>query len=316
MNRSSNRPCELDPVQSLNICLARRVLTKFMRSRMQNLIRSFLILTLAIPVWAQSAATIVGRVTDSSGAILSGARVTAINKSTNLERSTITSDTGDFEVPFLPVSGTYTLNVAHEGFQSQELTGIVLQVDQRARFDVSMKVGSVSEKVQVEDSAPIVNTESGSIGQVVSNKKIVDLPLNGRNFVQLASLLPNAITGTSGTVGGSVVAISGGRQTKTEFLLDGISINEQLFDGVVLRPSIDAILEFKVQANSFAAEYGRGNAILNATIKSGTNAIHGTVFEFLRNDVLDARNFFLAKKAPYRQNQFGFALGGPVVLPK
>ena len=103
---------------------------------------------------------------------------------------------------------------------------------------------------------------------------------------------------------------------KTEFLLDGISINEQLFDGVVLRPSVDAILEFKVQSNSFSAEYGRGNAVVNATIKSGTNQVHGTLFEFLRNDALDARNFFLAKKAPYRQNQFGFALGGPVVLPK
>src|SRR6185312_15467439 len=112
------------------------------------------------------------------------------------------------------------------------------------------------------------------------------------------------------------VAVSGGRQSKTEFLLDGISINEQLFDGVVLRPSVDAIQEFKVQSNSFSAEYGRGNAVINATIKSGTNSFHGSVYEFLRNDKLDARNFFLARKAPYRQNQFGVAVGGPVMLPK
>src|SRR6266849_6409385 len=266
-----------------------------------------------IPVWAQTTATIVGRVTDLSGAVVSGAKVSARNTVTGLDRATVVNDIGDYELPLLPITGSYTLSVSKEGFQTQELTGIVLQVDQRARLDVTMKVGSISEKIQVEESAPIVNTESGSIGQVISNKKIVDLPLNGRNFVQLASLLPSAIVGTSGTVGGSVVAISGGRQSKTEFLLDGISINEQLFDGVVLRPSVDAINEFKVQANSFSAEYGRGNAVINATIKSGTTEPHGTLFEFIRNDKLDARNFFIAKKAPYRQNQFGFALGGPVV---
>jgi hypothetical protein len=179
-----------------------------------------------------------------------------------------------------------------------------------------MTVGSVTERISVTESAPIVNTESGSIGQVIGNQKIVDLPLNGRNFVQLAALLPNAVIGTAGTTGASVVAVSGGRQSKTEFLLDGISINEQLFDGVALRPSVDAMMEFKVQANSFSAEYGRGNAVLSATIKAGTNQYHGTLFEFLRNDRLDARNFFIPRKAAYRQNQFGFAFGGPVVLPK
>lgn len=283
---------------------------------MKPLTRIFALLAIAVPSWAQSTATIVGRVSDPTGAVFSGAAVAVRNLSTGLERSTVTTDSGDFELPSLPVSGTYRLTVSKTGFQNQELNGIVLQVDQRARFDITMKIGSVTETVQVEESAPIVNTESGSIGQVISNKKIVDLPLNGRNFVQLASLLPSAIVGTSGTVGATVVSVSGGRQSKTEFLLDGISINEQLFDGVALRPSVDAILEFKVQANSFSAEYGRGNAIVNATIKSGTNDVHGTLFEFLRNDVLDARNFFLARKAPYRQNQFGFALGGPVVLPK
>jgi hypothetical protein len=283
---------------------------------MQNLSRLVVFLALSIAAWAQSTATIVGRVTDSSGATIQDATVVARNDSTGLERTTVTSDSGDLEIPFLPVSGSYTLTVRKEGFQLQELKGIVLQVDQRARMDVALRVGNLSEKITVEDLAPIVNTESGAIGQVISNKRIVDLPLNGRNFVQLAALLPSAIIGTSGTVGGTMVAVSGGRQSKTEFLLDGISINEQLFDGVVLRPSVDAILEFKVQANSFSAEYGRGNAVVNATIKSGTNQVHGTLFEFLRNDKLDARNFFIAKKAPYRQNQFGFALGGPVVLPK
>ncbi len=283
---------------------------------MQNFVRSLLFLACLVPVCAQSTATIVGRVTDPSGAVLPGAKITARNLSTSLERTTVSSDSGDFEIPFLPIGGSYTLTAGRDGFQTQELSGIVLQVDQRARLDVVMKVGSVSEKIVVEDAAPIVNTESGSIGQVIGNKKIVDLPLNGRNFLQLASLMPSAIVGTSGTVGSPVVSVSGGRQSKTEFLLDGISINEQLFDGVVVRPSVDAIQEFKVQANSFSAEYGRGNAIVNVSIKSGTNEIHGTLFEFLRNDKLDSRNFFIARKAPYRQNQFGFALGGPVAKNK
>lgn len=272
-----------------------------------------LLLLAAAPfAMAQPTATIVGRVTDPTGAVLSGAKVSARNVATGFERSTETTQTGDYELPLLPITGGYRVTVTRDGFQTQELTGIVLQVDQRARFDVALKVGSVSERITIEESTPIVNTESGSIGQVIGNKKIVDLPLNGRNYTQLASLLPNAITGTSGTVGGTVVTVSGGRQSKTEFLLDGISINEQLFDGTVVRPSVDAIQEFKVQANSFAAEYGRGNAILNATIKGGTNELHGTLFEFLRNDKLDARNFFIARKAPYRQNQFGGAVGGPV----
>ncbi len=284
-----------------------------MRQSIQVL--TFLAASAAV-VWGQPTATIVGRISDPTGAVMAGAKVTARNTSTGLERSTAATESGDYELPLLPISGVYTVSVSKDGFQTQELTGIVLQVDQRARFDIALKVGSVSERVTVQELAPIVNTESGAIGQVVGNKKIVDLPLNGRNFVQLATLLPNAIIGTSGTVGGTMVTVSGGRQSKTEFLLDGVSINEQLFDGVILRPSVDAILEFKVQANSFSAEYGRGNAVLNATIKSGTNELHGTLFEFLRNNKLDARNFFIAQKAPYRQNQFGFAVGGPVILPK
>src|SRR5712691_1720085 len=266
-----------------------------------------------IPVWAQSTATIVGRVTDPSGAVVSGAKVSARNTVTGLDRATVVNDIGDYELPLLPITGSYTLSVSKEGFQTQELTGIVLQVDQRARLDVTMKVGSISERIVVEEVAPVVNTESGAVGQVIGNKDIVDMPLNGRNYAQLATLLPNAVVQTGGTAGSTVVSVSGGRLGKTEFLLNGISINEQLFDGVAIRPSVDAIQEFKLVTNSFSAEYGRGNAVMLATIKSGTNQLHGVVYEFLRNDKLDARNTFLPTKAPYRQNQFGAAAGGPIV---
>src|SRR6185503_1021144 len=216
----------------------------------------------------------------------------------------------------LPITGAYTLSISKDGFQTHELTGIVLQVDQRARFDLALQVGSVSERIIVAESTPLVNTDSGAIGQVVVNRNIVNLPLNGRNFSQLAAMMPNAVVQTQGTAGSTLVSVSGGRLVKTEFLLDGISINEQLFDGVAIRPSVDAMQEFKLLANSFSAEYGRGNAVMNATIKGGTNSLHGVVYEFLRNDKLDARNTFLPTKAAYRQNQFGASVGGPIVKDK
>jgi hypothetical protein len=252
-------------------------------------------------------------VTDPSGAIISGAKAIVRNTDTGLDRSVVTGDTGDFEFPLLPVTGSYSLEVSKPGFQTGEFTGIVLQVDQHARLDVVLKVGSISERVQVEAVSPILNTETGAIGTVIDNKAIVDLPLNGRNYTQLASLLPNAVVQTSGTAGSTTVSVSGGRISKTEFLLDGVSISEQLFDGVAIRPSVDAIQEFKLVTNSFSAEYGRGNAVMTATIKGGTNELHGAVYEFLRNDKLDARNTFLPAKAAYRQNQFGAAGGGPIV---
>jgi hypothetical protein len=268
---------------------------------------------------AQPAATILGTISDSTGALISGAKILVHNTDTGQERATTSGDRGEFELPLLPTTGAYTLSVSKEGFQTQEFTGIVLQVDQRARYDVTLKVGAISEKVSVTAEAPIVNTERGSVGQVIGNRDIVELPLNGRDFTQLATLLPNAIV-RSGSASASVahsdtVAVSGGRLSKTEYLLDGISINEQLFDGVAIRPSVDAIQEFKLQANSFSAEYGRGNAIMNITMKAGTNEFHGSAFEFLRNDKFDSRNPFLPTKAAYRQNQYGLTGGGPVILP-
>lgn len=274
-------------------------------------------LALASVCWAQPSATILGKVTDASGAVVEGARVSVANTATGLTRNTVTTGTGDFELPSLPITGAYTLTVEKQGFQTQEFSGIVLQVDQHARYDVTMKVGNVSEKVEVTTEAPIVNTETGTIGQVIPNRTIVDLPLNGRNFVQLAQLLPNVVRGPAGQqTGATTISVSGGRFGKTEFLLDGIEDSDQLFDGVMLTPSVDAIQEFKVQENSFSAEYGRGDAIVNATIKAGTNQYHGVLYEFLRNNDLDARNFFATGNYPYRQNQFGGSLGGPILHDK
>lgn len=276
----------------------------------------FIILTSAVAV-ADPTATIVGRVTDATGAVVQQVTVSAVNTATGLERHTITSDSGDFEIPLLPITGGYTLTASKPGFQTQQISGIVLQVDQQARFDIKLSVGNVSQKIEVVESAPLVNTDNATVGQVIDNKTIVELPLNGRNFTQLATLTPGAIQGNPGSnTGFTTISINGGQAPKTEFLLDGISNQEQLYNGVQFTPSVDAIQEFKVEGNAFSAEYGRGDAVINATIKAGTNQFRGVLWEFLRNDALDARNFFDNAKTPYRQNQFGGTLGGPIVRNK
>ncbi|HWB96913.1 MAG TPA: carboxypeptidase regulatory-like domain-containing protein, partial [Bryobacteraceae bacterium] len=271
----------------------------------------------AVAVMADPSATIVGKVTDSTGAVVPQATVSVVNQATNLERHTLTSASGDFELPLLPITGKYTLTISKTGFQTEQIPGIVLQVDQVARIDAKLNVGSISQKVTVEEAAPLVNTENATVGQVIDNKTIVDLPLNGRNFTQLATLTPGAIQGApSGNTGFTTISVNGGQAPKTEFLLDGVSNQEQLYNGVQFTPSVDAIQEFKVLANSFSAEYGRGDAVINSTIKSGTNEFHGVLWEFLRNDAVDARNFFDNGKSPYRQNQFGGTLGGPIIHNK
>lgn len=274
----------------------------------------FSFLALAAVAFSQSTATILGRVTDSSGSIIVGATVTAHNNSTGIQRSTVTTTSGDFELTNLPITGQYTLTVSKQGFQSNQISGIVLQVDQQARFDAVLQVGAVSQTVVVRGQPPIVNTESGSVGTVVTNRAIVTLPINGRNFTSLATLTPGAISGgNNSNTGFPTISVGGGRASKTEILLDGISDQDQLYDGVEFTPSVDAVHEFKVQANAFSAEYGRGDAIINVTTKSGTNEFHGDLFEFLRNSALDARNFFtVGRKSQLEQNQFGGTLGGPI----
>ena len=265
---------------------------------------------------AQHYATILGKVTDASGAVVPNAQVTATNTQTGLERTTTTTSTGDYELPALPITGSYRIVVSRTGFQQQQIDGITLEVDQKARFDVVLKPGAVTEKVTVSEQAPLVTTDSGSVGQVIDNRSVLDLPLNGRNFVSLVSLTPgvsNDPRGNSPQTGFPRVDVGGGHSAKTEVLLDGISDQDQLFDGVMFQPSIDALQEFKVQENSFDAEYGRGDAVINATIKGGTNQFHGDLYEFLRNSDLDARNFFSPTVAKLEQNQFGGTLGGPII---
>ena len=275
----------------------------------------------SLPLLSQQTATVVGTVRDASGAVVPGTEISAQNLDTGISRKSISDQQGDYVLSAMPI-GRYKIIGASKGFKPSEVPEVTLQVAQEARVDLRLQPGDVSSSVTVSDTPSLLVTESSSIGQVIDNKKIIDLPLNGRDFTQLASLTPGAITsniatGSAGEQHGfSTVQVSGGQSSKTEFLLDGITDQEQLYDGVQFSPSIDFLQEFRVQANSFSAEYGRGSAVINVGTKSGTNQFHGTVFEFFRNDKLDARNFFALSTPPLRRNQFGGSVGGPIVHDK
>ena len=272
-------------------------------------------------------ATIVGTVRDSSAAVIVGGTITVTETDTSTKTVARTDSTGNYVVTPLRI-GNYTVAVEAPGFKTETHSGIVLQVQDRLRVDFTMQVGSVNEAVNVQESVPVIETETSALGDVVASQQITDMPLNGRDYTQLATLTTGVIkitengggingstTATNGNAGGAF-AVNGTRGNLNNFMLDGIDNNSNDNAGNILSTNVDAIQEFKVQTSGYSAEFGRsGGAVINATIKSGTNAFHGTAFEFLRNSALDARGFFAPAdqpKAPFRQNQFGGTLGGPI----
>ena len=280
-------------------------------------------------VSAQTFGEITGEVKDPSSAIVPGAMVTVTNTATNAVRSTVTNEAGLYSFPAL-VPGVYSVKVELTGFQSLVRNNIELQVQQVARVDFTLAVSQTSETVQVNEFAQLLTTESATVGTVISGNTIVDLPLNGRNFLQLVSLSPNVAYGfvapgqaacrQGGTRANQNISISGMRGTWNNYTLDGIANTDPNFNLYVQLPSVDALQEFKVQSGIYPAEFGRSAGQVNVSTKPGGNDFHGTLFEFLRNDALDAKDYDFAgtspAKNPYRQNQFGFALGGPVWIPK
>jgi hypothetical protein len=274
---------------------------------------------------------ISGSATDTSGALVPGTVVAAINEETNFRRDTTVGSAGEYSIVGL-TPGTYTVTAEQTGFKKFTLKGLRLQVDQNARIDVRLEVGVVTEVVEVSGQAALLQTEQSSVGSVVDHQKIIDFPLNGRNFVQLGLLLPGVNTGDDGTVAGGGVAgggisISGLRPEQNSFLLDGTTNSDQYQNSLVIRPSVDAIEEFKIQTSNYSAEFGKGaGGQINVVTRGGTNDVHGTVFEFNRNNAVQARNLFdrnpsfrtsdgRFKAPPFNQNQFGLTLGGPVKLP-
>ncbi len=281
-----------------------------------------LVLLAACPAFAQTtAAQITGRVADPSGAIVQGAVVAAVNAATGASRETQSNELGNYTVPLLE-PGTYKLVVTKEGFRPIERTGLTLHVNQVVRIDLALTVGSVSETISVTGDAPLLQTSGASLGAIVDNRKIIDLPLNGRNPFDLVFLTPGTLAyGRLNLPGNNIplsnLSINGGPAMGNEVLLDGIPNTAPQFNQYAIIPSIDAVQEFKVQTNNMSAEFGRtSGGVVNVSMRSGSNQLHGSLYEFLRNSALDSNRWFNnatgQAKPPFRYNQFGAAVGGPV----
>ena len=281
--------------------------------------------TLGLAMAQVSSSTIAGTVRDSSGGVIPGAKVTIVQKDTAESRNVTANDHGEFNAPNLHIGG-YTVTVTVQGFKTQVFNDITLEVDKVLNLPIVLQPGVVTESVEVTGGAPLVDTETSSLGQVINNKKINDLPLNGRNVWALGLLSGNSVP-VKGLNSNLPFTGGGGRYQSNDILLDGIDNNTIAtaggigYNGINFSPSVDAVAEFKVKTNNYSAEFGRSaGTIVSAITKSGTNALHGDVWEFVRNNVFDANNFFSnasgTPRQPYKQNQFGFTLGGPIVLPK
>jgi len=301
----------------------------FGRAPLLALASLVVLLCSAAPLRAQvDAGAILGTVSDASGGSVHGATVTMTNEGTNASLSTTTGSDGTYK--FTPVRiGSYKLTATLQGFQTIAQKNVVVNVGQDVVVDFALKPGSVSETIEVASTIPVLETQDASVGQVVDSRNVNNLPLNGRNFTFLAQLAAGVNTpqaDTRGNAASGAFAANGLRPAQNNYLLDGIDNNSDTVDflngtNFVVLPPLDAVEEFKVQTSDFSAEFGRsGAAVLNATIKSGTNEFHGAAWEFFRNDKLDAADFFEnaggIKKGALRQNQFGFTAGGPVVIPK
>ncbi|MEO7142480.1 MAG: carboxypeptidase regulatory-like domain-containing protein [Bryobacteraceae bacterium] len=261
-------------------------------------------------------ATLVGSVLDASGAAVAGATLEVRNTASNELRTIASDDKGEFTIPNLP-AGDYEITVSKVGFRTVRQTNIALEMEQMARMEFRLEPGGVSQTVVVSASAaPLVNTENGAKGEVMVSAQIVEMPLNGRDFADLAYLVPGVTRNAQGGLG-SAFAINGARADNTNFIIDGFNDQNPRGGNAQARPNMDALQEFKMQTSNFSAEYGRlAGGVMNMVLKTGGNQFHGVLFEFVRNDLFDTRNFFDAGKSELRQNQFGGTLNGPIVIPK
>lgn len=275
---------------------------------------------------AAQVATLTGRVTDPSGAVVPQAAISARSLDTGIASNTESSNEGYYTLPALP-PGRYELTVSKTGFVPVRQTGLELKVQQIARLDISLQVGAVAETIEVRAQATLLDSESATVGQVIGNRQITELPLLGRNTYALAMLVPgvrpsagvnNLVIDQISTV---AYSINGQRANANEFLLDGAPNTAASQNQPVINANPDMVQEFKVETNGFSAEYGRAaGGVFNVVTRSGTNDLHFSLYEFLRNDKLNANDFFAnrsgTQRAPFRFNQFGGTLGGPVYIPK
>ncbi len=288
-------------------------------------VRSVFLLALAacLARAQKDAASLVGQVLDISGGSVAGASITAENIDTSYAYTAVSGSNGEWTISPVRI-GNYKVSISARGFSTTVVNSISLDVQQRQRVDVRLVPGQISQTVDVQETAPLLETDTSERGQVINSQTMIGLPLNGRNPVQLAQLTAGVTVSEPGArdESGFGFSANGARSLQNNFLLDGIDNNSNLPDllneaNYVVMPSVDALQEFKVETDSYNAEFGRATgAIVNATLKSGTNEFHGVLYEFLRNQDLDARNFFDPSIPPYHQNQFGATLGGPIVHEK
>src|SRR5882672_10085059 len=296
------------------------------------LLLAFAILFIPNLLRADVTGSILGVVHDRTQAVVAGARIVATNVETNFKQETVSAADGSYRILALP-AGKYKLTVTGAGFRPYTATDIEVKVNDQLRIDVTLEIGSMLQEINVVASAVQVETESTQLGDVVDSKKMLSLPLNGRSYLDLLGLQAGVVPITSGSmqqdrpVSGYIdspgnLSVNGQRETANAFLVNGGDVSEGRNLGAGLVPNLDSVEEFRLITNSFDAEYGKfSGAVMNAITKSGTNSIHGTVFEFLRNDKFDANNFFdnqappgadgKAPRAELRRNQFGYAIGGP-----
>ncbi len=281
-------------------------------------------LALSTTSYAQLATrtSLVGTVEDSSGKVIVGAKITAVNAGTLDTYSTATNQDGNYRIDFVR-NGTYTVSAESPGFSKSQRTGSIVDVNQTVRNDFTLSPGSVTESVTVESGAPLIKTDDAAVSALVTSKQLADLPMNGRNAMMLATTTAGILPGTKGTQGvppGQAFIGAGTREIQNSMSLDGISIMNNLITTSPTQPMVETVQEVEVQSGTYSAQYGAYLGVhINMITKGGTNRLHGNVVEFIRNDAFDARGYFLpstTKKTALRQNQYGFELDGPVVIPK
>ena len=293
-----------------------------------------LILISSAVVVGQSTATLKGTVTDEKGAVVPGAKVTATNQATSVERTSETDSEGNYQLAALPV-GNYTIKVETQGFKTELVQNLAVEVGRTIERNFQLQVGTVAENISVTAEAPIIENATTSVGTVINQRTVQEIPLNGRHFVDLGLLLPGSVTPPQNGFltaplrgqGSFGLNTAGGREDTVNFMINGINLNDMVQNQITFQPSINTVQEFKADNSTFSAEYGRNSgAIVNIATRSGSNDFHGEFFEFLRNDALDARNFFNfcppglstcknGGRPPFKRNQFGANIGGPIYLP-
>lgn len=275
---------------------------------------------------AQSTATLQGTVKDQKGDVVAGAKVTTRNLGTGIERTTQTDTEGNYQLASLPV-GDYSVQIEMQGFKRQLLSSLTIEVGRTVVRDFSLEVGGLEQSVTVTAETSVIESATVSVGQVINQRTVQEIPLNGRHFVDLGLLIPGSVTPPQNGFltaplrgqGSFGLNTAGGREDTVNFMINGINLNDMVQNQITFQPSINTVQEFKVDNSTFSAEYGRNSgAITNIATRSGTNEFHGEVFEFFRNSALDARNFFerTTEPAAFHRNQFGVNLGGPLTLPR